>query len=128
MKEPGQCSILIVDDDPEVVDFAASYFRYRGLRVLCATTGEEAIRIIRENRIALMITDLHMPGMNGLELAEEARKIAPLMLVVMVTADVSPEVRRRAVEAGIARVFGKPFLLEEVFRMAGMEDRVSVPP
>jgi CheY-like chemotaxis protein len=120
-------AILFVDDNPYTVKCAVSYFRSRGVNALCATSGEEAIRMIRESRIVLMITDLHMPGMDGFELAGEARKIAPHIIVFMVTGALSPGVVLRAREIGIARVFGKPFRLEEVFAAAAAEARFEAP-
>jgi CheY-like chemotaxis protein len=128
MKETEGGSILIVDDDPQIVKYTASYFENRGMNVLCATNGEEAIRVIRGNSVVLMITDLHMPGMDGFELAGEVRDIDPQMKVLMVTGAVSPEVIRRAREAGIARVFGKPFRLEEVFAAALVAGWFHAPP
>ncbi len=127
MKGIDAGAVLIVDDNPHIVRFAVSFFRCRGVRTIGATSGQEAIELIRKNRVILMITDLHMPGMNGFELVVEARKIAPHIIVAMATGDPSPEVVRRAGEAGIAKVFAKPFRLEEVFGLAGLEELSSVP-
>ena len=62
-----------------------------------------------EPRITLMVTDLHMPKMDGIELAMLAREIAPNITVVMMTGDVSVNVPQMAAEAGVSKMLAKPF-------------------
>jgi DNA-binding response OmpR family regulator len=110
--------ILVVDDDREILKLATSFLEREGMSVHCASSGEEAIRFVRENRVTLMITDLHMPGMKGIELAVRAREIVPDMQIVMITGDVSSETRILAREAGILQVFSKPIRFLEILKTA----------
>jgi len=110
--------VLIVDDDPRVLKLATSFLEREGMQVRCATCGEEALRLVKEKAFSLMITDLHMPGMKGFELAGKVRQIAPEMPIFMITGDVSGETRSLAREAGILKVFAKPVRFLEVMETA----------
>ena len=121
--------ILIVDDDRDVLRLASYFFAGEGIKVHCAAAGEEALGKIRERTFSMMITDLNMPGMDGLQLARKAREIAPDMPIVMNTGDKSPEICRLAKDAGIVEVFAKPFKLEEVLAMVmGVKRKCITPP
>jgi two-component system cell cycle response regulator CpdR len=109
--------VLIVDDEPYLLDLAASFFKCEGVEACCAADGEEAIRKLREKTFIIMVTDFNMPGMDGIELAGKAREIAPHMPIIMITANISQEIHRQAKEAGIAEVFCKPFDLDEILAM-----------
>ena len=107
-------SVLIVDNEPCILDLAAYFFKCEGVEAYCVADGGEALQKLRERTFIMMITDFNMPGMDGLELARKAREIAPHMPVIMNTGDISPEIHRLAKEAGIAEVFGKPLHLAEI--------------
>lgn len=113
-----ECGILVVDDDKGVLCLLRECFRQVGMRVQCAENGEEALRTIQESSIVLMLTDLNMPGMTGLELARRARERAPGLRIVMCTASLSPEIRELASKAGITKVLGKPFIFPEILALA----------
>lgn len=106
--------VLIVDDDPRILKLATSFLEREGMTVWCAACGEEALRLVQEKTFSLMITDLHMPGMKGLELAGKVSEIAPGMPVFMITGDVSGEIQCLAREAGILKVFAKPLRFLEI--------------
>ena len=109
--------VLVVDDDQLILDLTSSFFQSEGMEVHCVLSGEEALRMLRERTFILMVTDLNMPGMDGIELAEKVREIAPSMPIFMSTGDISPEVIRLAAKSGIAKVFSKPFHLTKVLAM-----------
>lgn len=121
MKEP---SILIVDDDSDVLEMADYFFKEAGVEVHCVESGSRALEEIHEKSFAVMLTDFNMPGMNGLELAEKVREIAPQIRIIMATGHPSRELSDLAVKAGIVRVLAKPLHLE------GLLDLVTelVPP
>src|SRR6266571_8485218 len=96
--------VLVVDDDQLILDLTSSFFQSEGMEVHCVLNGEEALRMLRERTFTLMVTDLNMPGMDGIELAKKVREIAPRMPIFMSTGHISPEVIRLAAEAGITRV------------------------
>jgi DNA-binding response OmpR family regulator len=111
-------AVLIVDDDPRILKLTTTFLKRAGFEVSCATCGEEALRLVRENTFSLIITDLHMPGMKGFELALKVREIVPEMPIFMITGDDSGETRSLARETGILKVFAKPLRFMEIMEMA----------
>ncbi len=116
-----ESSILIVDDDRDVLDLADYFFRDAGFEVHCAENAWQALEKIRGNRFSMMITDYNMPGMDGLELAEKAREIAPGLRIVMVTGHPSQELSEQAAGAGIEVVIEKPLQLEGLLDLLQIE-------
>lgn len=110
--------ILTVDDDPDILKLLGMRLQAAGYQVLAAANGEEALAQIAINRPALVISDLRMPGMDGMTLFDAIHQKDPALPVIMLTAHGSiPE----AVEATQRGVFGfltKPFdgksLLQQV--------------
>lgn len=113
--------VLFVDDDRDILKLATTFFESLGMAVHCAASGEEALGKVRERRFCLMVTDLNMPGLDGLQLARRVREIAPDMPVVMGTGDASPEISRLAAEAGISRVLDKPYHIPHVLALIRQE-------
>lgn len=106
--------ILVVDDDNIMLELVKRILEREGIVVHCAASGEEALEQIKVKTFSLMITDLNMPGLDGLELARKGLEIAPQMPIIMDTGDISPETIRQAKEIGISKVLAKPFLLKEL--------------
>lgn len=106
--------ILLVDDDQEILTMVKGFLEEEGMTVQCANSGEEALGILRENDFRLMITDIKMPGLDGLALSERATIMAPHMPIIMMSGEVTPEIKRLADDAGIATVLSKPFKLQEL--------------
>lgn len=78
-------SILLVDDDDGVRDVCAAMLEDMGCKVTAAPSGEEALQALEHGSFSLMLTDIAMPAMNGVELARRARGIAPAMPVLFAT-------------------------------------------
>jgi len=100
--------ILFVDDDEHYLELVRCIAGRAGVHARYASSGEEAVGILKEGIIGTLFTDLHMGGMNGYELAAIARKLVPHIDIVMVTSDTEARMPRIAVEAGIAKVIAKP--------------------
>jgi CheY-like chemotaxis protein len=110
--------ILIVDDDRDHLSLLRCILEGEGVRAHYATSGEEAVqKLMGELPIAIMITDLHMPEMDGIELAMIAKEITPNITVVIMTGDTSPGVPQMAAAAGISKVFAKPLNLGQIMAM-----------
>ena len=78
--------IVVIDDDPEVVDLLVSYLREEGYGVLGALTIDEGIRLVSLSRPDLVLLDILLPGgMNGIEVLKRIRSIDPTSKVIMVT-------------------------------------------
>lgn len=110
--------MLVVDDDPRILKLARSFLEREGMEVCCAACGADALRLVKEKSFSLMITDLHMPGMKGFELAGKVREIAPVMPIFLITGDVSGETLGLAREAGVLKVFEKPLRFLEIMETA----------
>jgi CheY-like chemotaxis protein len=108
-------SILIVDDEPDVAELFRQRFRRearQGTYVLhFAASGEEALRLLThgiEPQLIVILSDINMPGMDGLTLLSRIKERRPELPVMMVTAYGDDERRRRASEYGAAEFITKP--------------------
>ncbi|WP_018262939.1 response regulator [Methylobacterium sp. WSM2598] len=107
--------ILVVDDEPDVADLFRQQFR-RELRagrfaLAFAHSAEEALARVGaagEETLILILSDINMPGMTGLELLPRMRSARPDVPVIMITAYGDAETRRRATEGGAAGLLTKP--------------------
>jgi two-component system, NtrC family, response regulator HydG len=101
--------ILIVDDDPDSVRSWRRVMESAGYCCLATTEAKEALQLLDSERPDLLITDLRMPGLDGMEMLSHARKIDPAMPVVMLTGYASLESAVAAVKAGAFDYLSKSF-------------------
>ncbi len=85
MKETGQARLLIVDDEPHIQEMLARNFKFEGYDVMTAGNGEEALEILKKNRIEVVISDIKMPVMDGIELLKRIRKDYQMVQVIIIT-------------------------------------------
>jgi CheY-like chemotaxis protein len=109
------CSILVVDDEPDVAEMFRQRFRRearQGTYVLhFAASGEEALDKLANGvrpELIVILSDINMPGMDGLTLLREIKKTRPELPVMMVTAYGDDERRRQAEEFGARQFLNKP--------------------
>jgi DNA-binding NtrC family response regulator len=101
--------ILIVDDEPDVTWSWMRVLESAGYRCLAATQPEQGLHLLESERPDLLITDLRMPGLDGMEILRRARKIDPAMPVVVLTGYASLESAVAAVKAGAFDYLSKSF-------------------
>jgi len=106
--------ILIVDDDQGTGNALGFGLRSMGHEVVTANNGYEALDILGtsnsgEERVELLITDMRMPGMNGLELIQSARELALDIPAILITAYGSPSLEREIMQVGGCGYMEKPF-------------------
>jgi len=101
-------TILVVDDDLANLESVSRIFQREGLNTLCATTGKEALELLRKPEVSAMVTDLMMPGMDGQELLKLARTIRPDVEVVLMTAYATIETAVAAMKEGAYDFITKP--------------------
>ena len=106
--------ILIVDDDRAQADTLARVLQLEGLETAVATSGAEALELLPQSPFDLVLTDLKMPGMDGLELFQRIAKNDPDLPVVIVTAHGTIETAIEAVRGGVADFVQKPVFAEEL--------------
>jgi two-component system response regulator GlrR len=108
--------VLIVDDEPTLVFFLRRGLSEAGLNceVEGVNSGEEALGKLAFDKYQVLITDLKMPGINGLTLAEAARAVHPAIGIILMTAYGSREVEVEAEQMMIDGYLTKPFQLERL--------------
>lgn len=102
-------SVLVVDDNPAIRKIVTELFEGEGEFEVCgqAEDGREAIEKAQLLRPALIVTDLSMPIMNGLEETRILKRLMPAVLVIIFSAHVDPFVEKEALAAGASAVFSK---------------------
>lgn len=100
--------ILVVDDEPEVCEYLEDFLGRRGYEVSSAFNGKEALEKIKALRPHIVLLDILMPGMNGLEVLKEARTLDSRMGIIMVTAVQEETVAKQALAAGAHDYITKP--------------------
>jgi DNA-binding response OmpR family regulator len=107
-------SILIVEDDPRVADFLMRGLKAEGFAVQHARTGPDGLELARRGELALLILDLMLPGINGLELCQTFRAEGGQTPVLMLTAMSTTEDKVNGLRLGADDYLTKPFDFEEL--------------
>ncbi|KQU91656.1 PhoB family transcriptional regulator [Variovorax sp. Root318D1] len=107
-------SILIVEDDPRVADFLVRGLKAEGFAVQHARTGPDGLELARRGELALLILDLMLPGINGLELCQTFRAEGGQTPVLMLTAMSTTEDKVNGLRLGADDYLTKPFDFEEL--------------
>ncbi|MCX7911586.1 MAG: response regulator transcription factor [Dehalococcoidales bacterium] len=105
--------VLVVDDDAKTVDLVRMYLNRDGYRVLTADNGIDALRLARESRPDLIVLDIMLPGMNGLDICRTLRKESDVP-IIMLTALATDDDRLRGLDLGADDYVTKPFSPREL--------------
>lgn len=105
--------VLVVDDELSMRELLEIFFIKEGHDVTLAREGRSAVELILENEFDLVITDLRMPGTNGMIVLERCRELQPDTPIIVMTAFATPETAIRAMKMGAYDYFTKPFKLDE---------------
>lgn len=106
---PGPATLLLVDDEVRILSALRRVLRREGYRLLTAETPEQALRILDEQAVDVIVTDQKMPGMSGLQLLAEAARRRPEARRLLITGW-TEEVPREQIEAlGIRAMIPKPW-------------------
>lgn len=108
-------TLLYVEDDMITQKLLSRFFEVRFKTVLCAKDGEEGLSVFSENShaINLVVTDIVMPKINGLEMGEELRKRGFLGPIIITSAYIEPFYQKKAGEIGISGYLQKPIMMQE---------------
>jgi len=115
-------SVLIVDDKKSMLELLYDFLSTKGYEVLTADNAKKAIEIIRLNSPDIVISDIKMPEMSGIELLKEAKKFVPDIFIILMTAYGTIELAVKAMKAGAYDFITKPFELSE---LASIIERAS---
>jgi DNA-binding NtrC family response regulator len=113
MGEPGH-KILVVDDDPEMGRLLSDFLQGEGFSVLTLEDSLQASRVLQGEEFDVMVTDLRMKGLKGLDLLDEAKKVAPLTPVIIITAFGTIESAIQSMKRGAYDYITKPFQMDEM--------------
>jgi two-component system response regulator PilR (NtrC family) len=107
-------SILIVDDEESMREFLSIMLQKEGYSVKTASNANDALAMIEKEIFSLAVTDIKMPGMDGIQLLTEIRKVSPDTEVVMITAFGSTDTAVEAMKKGAIDYVVKPFQIDEM--------------
>lgn len=117
--------ILVIDDLKAICDILCKLLVNEGYDVLSVNRGEDAIRIVKEDEIELIFLDIILPGMSGIEVLEEIRRIDEEVAVIMMTAYPQTETFNSSRSLGAVDYITKPFSLERIKEIVGRASRLS---
>jgi putative two-component system response regulator len=106
--------ILVVDDEKPICSMLSQWLKHEGYESSVASCGEDAIELLSKSRFALMISDINMPGMSGVELLSKAKIVDPDMAVLMATGVSDRDVAIHTMELGACGYVIKPFEFNEM--------------
>lgn len=106
--------ILIVDDEKEFVDSLSERLTVRGYDVTTSLSGEDALEKVKSYNFDVVILDVKMPGIDGIETLREIKRMKPLTEVIMLTGDATAETAIKGMQLGALDYFMKPVIPEEL--------------
>jgi DNA-binding response OmpR family regulator len=104
--------ILVVDDEKQVADFLGEFLGDKGYEVYTANDGLSAIQAVKAKKPHLVLLDIMMPGMGGIDVLKEIKKIDPEIGVIMTTGLKDVELAKRTLDLGAYDYITKPFNLD----------------
>ena len=110
MRKGKTKTVLVIEDEADVLNFASRVLELEGYRVLQAEDGDEGLRLVSKNQVALVLLDLLLPGRSGWEVLDQLKKEPELssIPVVVFTASAGVPQQRRALSMGAADYMVKP--------------------
>jgi DNA-binding response OmpR family regulator len=111
---PGNKRILVIEDDREMRSLLKDYIEDAGYEVDSVEDGSEAFRKLARETFDLMITDIRMPGLSGLDILPGLKKLLPQAPIIVITAFGNEEVHHKVLERGANAYLEKPIHLEEL--------------
>jgi CheY-like chemotaxis protein len=101
-------SILVVDDNPVMAETLADILEAKGFSVHAAVSAAQALQILKEAPVDILLTDVKMPQMNGLELYRATRKLYSNLITIFMTAYAADELIQQGMAEGVKTVLTKP--------------------
>jgi len=110
-------SILIVDDDDAICETLSDVLEALGYHTVVAGDGEEAVACIQKENFGLVLMDLRMPKMDGVQAYHEIRKRRPAIEAIMMTAYATSDLVQEALQAGAREVLSKPLAMDRLLNL-----------
>jgi len=103
-----QVIVLVVDDNPTMTTTMADILMLKGYQVYSAFSGTQALDILHDQPVDILLTDVRMPDMNGVELYRKARLLHPDLITFLMTAYAADDIIENGVQEGIKTILTKP--------------------
>ena len=107
-------SVLIVDDERSMRDFLKILLEKEGHEVTTANSGASALEVLDKQSVDVIVSDIRMPGMTGIELLETVKEQLPELPMILITAFASPDDAVLAMKNGAFDYISKPFNVDEI--------------
>ena len=127
-----EMSVLLVDDEKDFLEVLTKRLRKRKLRLVAANSGAEAIRTVQDTPIDVVVLDMRMPQMDGLQTLREIKRINPGVEVIMLTGHANVETAVEGMELGAFDYLIKPvdidellYKLQDAFKKKAMSEHSS---
>jgi DNA-binding response OmpR family regulator len=110
--EKGLMKILVVDDELLICEFLDEFLSQKGYQVITVTDGEEAIKRFEKDKPHIVLLDIKMPGVSGIEVLHRIKEIDTKTVVIILTAIVDPDIVQNIQKMGVNDYLVKPIDLE----------------
>jgi len=110
-------NLLIVDEDISILETIGDIFQDRGYNVAMVDNGQRAIKLVSRRYFDVVLMDIRMPGIDGLETYKEVKRIIPTAAVIMMTGDSKEKLVKKSIEEGAYTVIYKPFNVKKVIKI-----------
>lgn len=120
--------VLVVDDEPEVRLVLTEFLESRGYEVVAAGSGAQALAIVDEVKPHVVLLDVTMPEMDGMETLERLAALKPGLPIIMVTANADVDVTSKLLALGAADYIPKPFDLDYLGQAVSIQVSASLEP
>jgi DNA-binding NtrC family response regulator len=127
-----EMTVLLVDDEKDFLEVLTKRLRKRKLKLAAANSGEEAIRALQGTQIDVVVLDMRMPGMDGLQTLREIKRINPVVEVIMLTGHANVDTAVKGMELGAFDYLMKPvdidellYKLQDAFKKKAMSEQCS---
>jgi DNA-binding response OmpR family regulator len=106
--------VMIIEDDEETRSLLKEFFEDEGFETDSVSNGVDALRMLSKDSFDLVITDIRMPGLTGLDILPRMRRLKPDTPIIVMTADGSDDMRRKSYERGATIYLEKPIHLSKL--------------
>ena len=113
-----EMKIMLVDDEERFLSTTKKLLARKGIDVLTATSGPEALEILREHNVHVVILDVKMPGMDGIATLKQIKRQYPMVEVIMLTGHATAESAVEGLKSGAADYLMKPTDIDELLQKA----------
>jgi two-component system response regulator PilR (NtrC family) len=107
-------AVLLVDDEPDIIEILEMVLREEDMDVYTSRSAREALDVLRDRTVDVVVSDIRMPDLTGVELLRQAKQLSPETVFVMMTAFASTETAIEALQHGAFDYLTKPFRMEEL--------------